>query len=97
MNPSAAVESEPVARSPAAPSPRLGAERLARLAARVAAPAGRPKLPVAMPFTGEVLGEVPRASRATCAWLSRAPAPRRRLGAPEIAERVEVFPASTTW
>jgi succinate-semialdehyde dehydrogenase/glutarate-semialdehyde dehydrogenase len=91
MSPPIAVESEP---SPAAraPSPRLGRERIERLAARVAAPAARPRIAVRMPFTGELLGEVPRATPADLrAAFARARTAQDAWAHRELAERTAVF------
>ncbi len=71
---------------------RVGPDRLEALAARVVTGGPRLRVPVAMPFTGEVLGEVPR-----CKPEDVPPGLRARLaGAGEwaetpLAERVKPF------
>ncbi len=93
VNPRAAVESEPrVSGAAHRPSPRLGADRIARLAARVAVAAGRPKLAVRMPFTGDVLGEVPRSTPADLrSAVARARIAQEAWAHRDLGERAAVF------
>ena len=91
------VESEPVARFPRPPQVHTSsAERLAGLAAHIAGPQFGPELTVGMPFTGEVLGEVPRCKPADVRAAFERARRRRRRGRTAVRRARRVFPASTT-
>jgi acyl-CoA reductase-like NAD-dependent aldehyde dehydrogenase len=73
-------------------SPRVGPDRLAKLAARVVTAGPRVRAAVAMPFTGETLGEVPRCKPEDVrAAFERAWAAQREWAETPLAERVKPF------
>jgi succinate-semialdehyde dehydrogenase/glutarate-semialdehyde dehydrogenase len=71
---------------------RVGPDRLEALAARVVTGGSRLRVPVAMPFTGEVLGEVPRCKPEDVRLaFERAWPAQREWAATPLAERVRPF------
>ena len=88
----AAAEAAPLRSPRITGSPRVGPDQLAELAARVVTAGPRVRVPVTMPFTGEVLGEVPRGKTEDVrAAFERAWAAQPEWAATPLDERVKPF------